>query len=328
MRGMILAGCFSTRLYPLTLEVPKPLVPVVDRPVVDHVMTYLVRQGVDELVINVHYFAAAVETHIGDGAAWGAGMAYLREPELMGSAGAVKQVESLFGSTFVVIGCDDITDVDLHAALAFHRARGAEATIVLVEAEDVSHYGVVVVDHDGRIREFQEKPAPGTARSNLVNTGIYVFEPEVLARIPAGAFYDFGKQVFPKMLADGAGFYGMQQSAYWCDIGTPSEYRRCHFDALAGKVRLRPGDGASVRGTILTGASAHVDPTARLIGPACIGAGSRVGAGASVERSILWENVVVENGAHVRDAVLADGVRVQAGATINGGEHGRNLVLT
>jgi len=324
---MILAGGLSTRLYPLTLDVPKPLVPVLDRPVVDHVIHYLAGHGIDDIIINVHYFADAIESYIGDGSRWDVRMSYLREPELMGSAGAVKQVESRFDSTFVVIGCDDVTDVDLRAALEFHALRRAEATIVLAEADDVSHFGVVVVDADGRIKEFQEKPAPGTERSKLANTGIYIFEPALLARIPAGAFYDFGKQVFPEMLADGARFYAMRQSAYWCDIGTPREYRRGHFDALRGAVELRPRDGATVRDGILIGPGAVVDASARIVAPACIGAGSRIGPNAVVERSVLWDDVIVEKGAVVRDAVLGEGARVSSGSNVAGGEYGKAAVL-
>lgn len=323
MRGMILAGGLSTRLHPLTLDLPKPLVPVYDRPVVDHIIDYLASHGVDDIVINVHYFAAEIESYIGDGARWGVSISYLHEPQLMGSAGAVKQVASHFGETFVVIGCDDVTDVDLSEAVRFHRARGAEATIVLHEAVEVSQYGVVVTDGDGRISGFQEKPRAGTEKSKLVNTGIYVFEPTVLDRIPASTFYDFGKQVFPEMLAAGANFFGMRTASYWCDIGTPAEYRRCHFDALEGRVRLRPRDGAVVRGGVLLGPGTQIDAAARIVRPTSIGARSRVEAGAVVERSILWDDVVIETGATVRDAVLGEGVRVAAGSTVEGGEYGK-----
>lgn len=323
MRGMILAGGLSTRLHPLTLDLPKPLVPVFDRPVVDHIIDYLAGHGVDDIVINVHYFAAEIESYIGDGSRWGVSISYLREPELMGSAGAVKQVASRFDETFVVIGCDDVTDVDLSEAVHFHRARGAEATIVLHEAGEVSQYGVVVTDGDGLIGGFQEKPRPGTEKSKLVNTGIYIFEPSVLERIPAATFYDFGKQVFPEMLAARARFYGMPTSSYWCDIGTPGEYRRCHFDALDGRVRLRPRDGAAVRDGVLLGPETQIDRAAHILRPSSIGARSRIEAGAVVERSILWDDVVIEAGATVRDAVLGEGVRVAAGSTVQGGEYGK-----
>ena len=216
---MILAGGLSTRLYPLTLKLPKPLVPVLDRPVVAHVLDYLRRFEVDDIAINIHYFSDAVRQFVGDGSAWGAQVTYLHETELMGSAGAVKQVAARFTETFAVIGCDDVTTLDLRAAIDFHRAHNATATIVLARATDVSQYGVVVTDDDGRIRSFQEKPAPGTELSKLVNTGVYVFEPAIFGHIPAGEFYDFGKEVFPALQSAGAAFYGLAaEGAYWSDI--------------------------------------------------------------------------------------------------------------
>jgi NDP-sugar pyrophosphorylase family protein len=323
MRGMILAGGLSTRLQPLTNDVPKPLVPVLDRPVVGHVIDYLRRFDVDDIVVNVHYHADAVERFIGDGSDFGVRMSYLREEKLLGSAGAVKQVEDRFQSTFVVIGCDDVTDIDLHAALEFHRARRAEATIVLHEADDVTQYGVVITGADGRITDFQEKPPKGTERSHLANTGIYIFEPSVLARIPSATFYDFGKQVFPEMLGSEARFFGVRQRSYWCDIGTPAEYRRAHFDALAGRVQLTPGRGAVVRDGMMFGLGAAVDGSARIEAPASIGAGCEIGAGAVIESSILWRGVRVGPGARVTNAVLADEVVVEAGSVVDGGEYGR-----
>jgi len=300
---------------------------VLDVPVVDHIIAYLAQHDVDDLVINLHYFADAIESFIGDGSRWKVRMDYLREPELMGSAGAVKQVASRFDETFVVIGCDDITDVDLGAAMAFHRKNNADATIVLAHAEDVRHYGVVVVDDGGRILEFQEKPAPGTERSKLVNTGIYIFEPSVLDRIPPTTFYDFGKQVFPDLLAAGARFFGVRQPGYWCDIGTPNEYRRAHFDALEGRVRLRHREGAVQRDGVLVGPGASVSETARIVGPACIGSGSRIGDGVTIARSILWRDVIVDERASVSDAVLGDLVRVGSSSVVAGGEYGRGALL-
>lgn len=318
---MILAGGLSTRLYPLTLDIPKPLVPVLDRPVVGHVIDYLRSFAVDDIVINVHYFADAVEGYIGDGSRFGVRMHYLREPKLMGSAGAVKQVADWFRETFVVIGCDDVTSIDLAAALAFHRSHEAEATIVCTHAEDVTQYGVVVTDDEGRILEFQEKPRKGEERSNLVNTGVYIFEPALLERIPKDTFYDFGKQVFPDLLAAGGRFFGMRQGAYWCDIGTPSEYRRIHRDALRGLVDLHLEEGARLRDGVLTGSNVVIDESARIEAPACIGAGCRVEAGAAIESAILWSGVVVGAGATVRNAVLAHDIRVEAGSFIEGGEY-------
>ncbi|MBV8340538.1 MAG: NDP-sugar synthase [Candidatus Eremiobacteraeota bacterium] len=320
MKGMILAGGLSTRLYPLTLELPKPLVPVLGRPVVGHVIEYMKRSGVNDIVINVHYFPEAVRAYVGDGGAWGVHVEYLHETQLMGSAGAVRQVADRFPETFVVIGCDDVTDIDLNAAIAFHRDRHAEATIGLAEVADVSHYGAVIVDDRGKIVEFQEKPAPGTARSNLANTGVYIFEPAVLRRIPPKTFYDFGKQVFPELLAAGGAFYGMRQQAYWCDIGTPSEYRRVHRDALTGRIHLELPTGATLSNGVMTGQNANISKAATIESPTVIGAGSSIEQGAHVISSILWDGVHIGAGARVEDAVLGNKARVEAGATIRGGE--------
>ncbi|MDQ6780114.1 MAG: NDP-sugar synthase, partial [Candidatus Eremiobacteraeota bacterium] len=283
--------------------------------------------GVDDVVINVHYFPEAVRAYVGDGARWGVRVTYLHEPELMGSAGAVRAVADRFHETFVVIGCDDVTDIDLAAAIAYHRQRAAEATIVLARVDDVSQYGAVVTGPDGRITGFQEKPARGTERSRNANTGVYIFEPRVLERIPAETFYDFGKQVFPALLAAGAAFYGMSQDAYWCDIGTPAEYRRAHADALHCRVKLRLPEGASLDAGVLRGAGARVSAAAAIGSPACIGARSIVEEGAHVADSILWQDVRVERGAAVRGAVLGSGAVVAANALVEGGEYGRGARL-
>jgi len=323
MKGMILAGGLSTRLYPLTLELPKPLVPVLDEPVVSHVIEYLKRHGVDDLIINVHYFPEAVRGYVSDGSKWGVRIDYLHEPQLMGSAGAVRQVANRFRETFVVIGCDDVTDIDLTAALAFHRERMAEATIVLAEVADISQYGAVIVDATGRILEFQEKPPKGIERSNLANTGVYIFEPALLQRIPEQTFYDFGKQVFPEMLAAGGAFYGMRQQAYWCDIGTPSEYRRVHRDALMGNVKLTPPQRATIVDGVLIGFEAQISPKARVESPSCIGAGCVIEEGARVASSILWDRVHVGAGAQIEDSVLGDAVIVEKDTSIKGQDIGR-----
>ena len=184
MKAMILAGGLSTRLYPLTKEVPKPLVPIAGEPNAGHLMRYLRSFGIEEVAINVHYLADKIVEAFGDGSAFGVKLHYLHEEKLMGSAGAIKQVEDfLSDDTFVIIGCDELTDMRLDALLAFHKKRQALATIALVHADDVSQYGVVIVDAEGRVKDFQEKPTKGTERSNLVNTGVYIFEPAILERV-------------------------------------------------------------------------------------------------------------------------------------------------
>ncbi len=243
---MILAGGLSTRLYPLTKQVPKPLVPVAGIPNAEHVIHYLASHGFDEIAINVHYLADAIVDRLGDGSRFGVRLVYSHEHELLGSAGGVKKLESFFSDgTFVVVGCDDLTDLPLDRLVGFHHEREAIATIGLVECEEVDQYGVVVLDGRGKIVGFQEKPAKGTERSRLANTGIYVFSPEVFGQIPAETFYDFGKQVFPDLQSAGAAFYGYHaRGAYWSDIGTPAEYRRASRDVVLGTVAI-PGTRAS-----------------------------------------------------------------------------------
>lgn len=318
MKAMILAGGLSTRLYPLTKAVPKPLVPVAGVPNAVHLINYLKKYGYDEIAINVHYLADAITQRLGDGSAFGVRLEYLHEPELMGSAGAVKPMEQFFGNdTFVVVGCDDLTDLPLDELVRMHEAKRAVATIGLVERDAVDQYGVVVTDADGWITGFQEKPAPGTERSKLVNTGIYVFSPQIFSRIPAATFYDFGKQVFPELLRDGLPFYGYDaKGAYWCDIGTPGEYRRASADVVNGRFAIpnTRGSGAdptaqiaasaTIDANVYIGARARIGERARIAGPSVIGDEVVVEDGAVIEASIVWEKSRIGAGATLRDTIV------------------------
>lgn len=331
MRAMILAGGMSTRLYPLTKQVPKPIVPVAGEAISGHVMRWLTSFGYDEVAINVFYLAELVERTFGDGSRFGVKLHYLHERELTGSAGALKQMEGWFDSTFVVVGCDDLTDADLGSLVRFHKERGALATIGLVEADEVDQYGVVILDDDGRITGFQEKPAKGTEKSKLANTGIYVFEPAIFERIPAGTFYDFGKQVFPELLRDGLPFYAMQlEGAYWRDIGTPDEYRRATDDVLCGRVDIRGAratgvpksasvaSDARIEGPVRVGEGAQIASAARIVGPSVIGDGVRVGEGATVERTIVWNGSTIGARATLRDTIVGERYVVGDGETLDG----------
>ena len=329
---MILAGGLSTRLYPLTKQVPKPLVPVAGVPNAVHLIRYLKSHGCDQIAINVHYLADAILQALGDGSQFGVRLEYLHEDKLMGSAGALKAMERFFADgTFVVVGCDDLTDLRLDDLLAFHRERDAIATIGLVEREDVSQYGVVVVDERGRITGFQEKPLAGTERSTLVNTGIYAFSPEIFAHIPPGEFYDFGKQVFPALQQAAAAFYGFDaRGAYWCDIGTPGEYRRASYDVVTGhfsipQTRAHGADPTAVVGPLAIvgddvwiGAGARIEDGARIVGPAVIGDRVTVERNASIVRSILWEGASVGSGAQLTEAIVGREYAVAPDAVLEG----------
>ncbi len=329
---MILAGGLSTRLYPLTRQVPKPLVPVAGVPNAEHVIRYLKSYGFDEIAINLHYLPDAIVETLGDGARFGVRLEYSYEPELLGSAGAVKRLAAFFGhETFVVVGCDDLTDLPLDRLLEFHRTRNAVATIGLVECDEVDQYGVVVVDDRGKIVGFQEKPAKGTERSKLANTGIYAFSPEIFTHIPAETFYDFGKQVFPALQAAGAPFYGFDaRGAYWSDIGTPGEYRRATFDVVRGAVSIpqtrangvdptaEMAAGVTIEGPVWIGARARIGAGVRIVGPSVIGDDVRIEPNALVDRSILWEGAVIGAGAILQNTIAGKNYRVEPGMVLDG----------
>ena len=318
MKAMILAGGLSTRLYPLTKQVPKPLVPVAGEPNAVHLIRYLKSYGIDKIAINVHYLAEMIVETLGDGSAYGVELEYLHENVLLGSAGAVEQMKYfLDDAPFVVVGCDDLTDIPLDKLLAFHREKQAIATIGLVEREEVDQYGVVVTAPDGKITGFQEKPPKGTERSKLVNTGIYAFTPEIFDHIPSGVFYDFGKNVFPGLQEAGAAFYGYDaRNAYWCDIGTPGEYRRATSDVLRGVFKL-PGH-PPLNGDVWIGKDTRIAKDASVTGPSVIGDSVEIASGARVERSIIWQGASVGEGAILRDAIVGMNYRVQNGATLDG----------
>ncbi len=313
---MILAGGLSTRLYPLTKQVPKPLVPVVGVPNATHLIRYLASYGFDEIAINVHYLADMIVSVLGDGSAYGVRLEYLHEKELLGSAGAVKQMqEFLSNDSFVVIGCDDLTDMRLDNIVAFHKEKKGLATIGLVEREEVDQYGVVVTDSSGKITGFQEKPAKGTEHSKLVNTGIYVFTPEIFDHIPAGTFYDFGKNIFPALQQSGAAFFGFDaRDAHWHDIGTPAEYRSATSDVLTGKLRI---PGFFVDGTVWIGPRAAVAKSAQIAGPSVIGDRVEIADGAYIERSIIWEGSRIGKNAILRDAIVGMNYEVPPGTCLD-----------
>lgn len=332
MKAMILAGGLSTRLYPLTKQVPKPLVPVAGVANAAHLLHYLKAYGFDEVAINVHYLADAIVAALGDGSQFGVTLRYSYEPELLGSAGGVKKIEDFFGGEpFLVIGCDEVTDLRLDRLVAFHHERQALATIGLVECEDVDQYGVVVVDERGKIVGFQEKPVKGTERSKLVNTGVYFFSPEIFNHIPSGEFYDFGKQVFPSLQAAGERFFGFDaRGAYWADIGTPDEYRRASFDVVCGVVRIPQTEpngiersamlahDVRVEGPVRIGAGVRVDEGVLIIGPSVIDDGVRIEAGARLERTICWRRSTIGARAALRNAIVGTEYAVVSESVLDG----------
>ncbi|TLM99478.1 nucleotidyltransferase family protein [bacterium] len=247
MKAMILAAGVGSRLGHITADTPKPMVPVRGRPVMEHIVNLLRLYEIKDVVANLHYLPEMIMNYFGDGSGHGIRLAYSVEEKLLGTAGGVKTNQWFLDETFLVISGDALTDINLAAFLKFHREKKAVATIALKEVADVEQFGVVITDETGRIRNFQEKPKKEEALSNLVNTGIYIFEPEIFEMIPRGEFYDFGRNLFPLLVERGEPFYGYPMDGYWCDIGTVETYQKACQDVSAGLVRLYDGDDGAFK---------------------------------------------------------------------------------
>lgn len=327
MKAVIMAGGKGTRLRPLTCAIPKPMVPLLGKPVMAYGIELLKRHGIRDIAVTLQHLPDAIRNHFEDGAAYGVHLHYFEEETPLGTAGSVKNAEAFLDETFVVVSGDALTDFDLEPAIRFHRARGAVATIVLTHVENPLEYGVVITDADGRIRRFLEKPGWGEVFSDKVNTGIYILEPCIFSFYEKNREFDFSKDLFPLLMARGEPLYGYVAEGYWSDIGNLAQYRQAQFDLLDGKVNvtlpgreIAPGvraeagvvieDGATVVGPAFLGRDVRVQRGAVIDGYTVIGSGSILKAGASVKRSILWDRVVVEGGAELRGTTLCSRVHV------------------
>ena len=331
MQALILVGGEGTRLRPLTLTVPKPVVPLVDRPFIRYMIDWLARHGVDDVVMACGFLAAGVRDVLGEGEGGRPRLRYVEEPEPRGTAGAMKFAERFLDDRFLALNGDVLTDLDLTKLMELHEQRGATATLALHPVDDPSAYGLVRRTGDGEITEFIEKPGPGEIDTDEVNAGAYVLEKSVLDLIPDGEEVSIEREVFPKLVGDG--LYGRRLEGYWMDIGTPERYLQASWDILERRVetdvagrldaegRLVAPD-AEVSGDAAIEASAMVESRARVgagarIGPrAVIGNGSEIGERATVASSALMHGARVGAGAEVSGAILAGGVEVGEGATV------------
>ena len=337
MKAMALAAGKGTRLFPLTGEIPKPLAPVVDTPIIGHIFGLLAAHGIDEVHVNIHYLADALLEAYGEESQRNGMKVHLnREDELLGTAGGVKRLAPQFDGTFVIVSGDALTDIDIQALVAFHREKGALATIALRRVYDTSEFGVVEIDEDSNIMGFQEKPNPEQAISTLANTGIYVLEPRALEYIPEDTFFDFARDVFPKFLENGERFAGYEGDFYWSDIGTLEAYRQAQYDVLSGKVGVEiPGEkrgeslwvgedaqihpAAKIEGHVLVGRDAVVGRGVTLSGDVTVGTDCWVRPDATIKRSILLPGSMVGDGAYLEDCIVGHGYNVRPGETIRGG---------
>lgn len=312
MKAVILVGGEGTRLRPLTYSVPKPLMPLVNRPFLDHVLNLLREHGITEVVLAVSYRSESFEQAYGSGEHLGVHLTYVREEVAMGTGGAIKNVQSYLtpGETFLVFNGDILTDLDLTAMLRYHRETGSICTISLTPVQDPSQYGVVDMDQSGRILRFTEKPPREEATSDWINAGTYILEPEILGYIPARQHYMVEHGLFPTLLAEGKPLYGYRSKAYWLDIGTPAKYLQANADLLNGRLKsaLQP-QGEELSTGIWAGEGAFIEAAARITGPAVLGEGCKIRAGANIAGPVvLGDNCQVEEEARLQDMVGWDEV--------------------
>ncbi|GII60748.1 mannose-1-phosphate guanyltransferase [Sphaerisporangium krabiense] len=325
MKAVVMAGGEGTRLRPMTANQPKPLLPVVNRPIMEHVLRLLKRHGFTETVVTVQFLAALVRNFFGDGDELGMSLHYATEEIPLGTAGSVKNAaDKLRDERFLVISGDALTDIDLTDMIRFHERNGALVTIGLKRVPNPLEFGIIIVDEQGRVQRFLEKPTWGQVFSDTVNTGVYIMEPEVLDEVAPGTPVDWSGDVFPKLLARGAPLYGYVAGGYWEDVGTHESYLKAQADALSGRVRL-DADGFEMSPGVWVAEGASVDPDAILKGPLYIGGYAKVEAGAELrEYTVLGDNVVVKEGAFLHRAVVHDNVYIGPSAHLRGCVVGKN----
>ena len=320
MRAMVLAAGLGTRLRPLTNEITKPMVPVLDRPVMAHILDLLDRHGFEQVIANLHYFPDSIKQYFGER------LSYRYEEELLGTAGGVRACADFFGDeAFLIISGDALTDIDLGAFVARHREAGGIGTLAVKKVSDTREYGVVLHDREGRITGFQEKPSPEEALSDLGNCGIYIFEPAIFDYFPERPFVDWAQDVFPALLEHDVPFHIHEVRDYWNDVGSLSELRQGTFDALNGELRLRvegrevvPGvtvaedsalpDSVQIDGAVWIGQDVQLGENVRLTGPIVLGDGVRVGDGAQLRESIVLPGTEI-----AAEAILIGAIAGHAG---------------
>ncbi len=352
MKAMILAAGKGTRVRPITYTIPKPLIPILQKPVMEFLVELLRQHGFDQIMVNVSHLANEIESYFRDGQRFGVQIGYSFEGrieengeligEAVGSAGGMRRIQDFspfFDDTFVVLCGDALIDLDLTAAVKWHKEKGAIATIVMksVPRDEVSSYGVVVTDEEGRIKAFQEKPGVEEALSTNINTGIYIFEPEILDYIPSGEEYDIGGQLFPKLVEMGAPFYGIPMDFQWVDIGKVPDYWQAIRSVLLGEVKnvaipgqkVAPGiytglnvavnwDKVDITGPVYIGAMTRIEDGAKIVGPTYIGPNCWVCSGAKVENSVIFEYSRLGPGVRLVDKLVFGRYCVdKTGATID-----------
>ena len=328
MKAVVMAGGEGSRLRPLTSGVPKPLVPVVGKPVMEHILRLLRKHGITDVVVTLQYLGSAIRDYFGDGSDFGVDITYVVEDAPLGTAGSVKNAQEYLTEPFIVISGDALTDIDLGRVMQYHREKGASATIVLTSVANPLEFGVVITNPDGTIKRFLEKPSWGEVFSDQVNTGIYVIEPEVLDLLPPGAVVDWSSDVFPKMLTNAMPLYGYLAPGYWCDIGNIQTYYQANWDALEGRVDVEiPGERR--HGNVWIGENVEIGYDVRINGPAyignecklkagvfvngpvCVGNFSVVDENTKISNSIIWTYSYIGENSRLRQAIVCRHVTIK-----------------
>ena len=328
LKAYVMAAGLGTRLYPLTGRTSKPMVPILNRPVMEHLLHLLRRHGVTEMAANLHYHPDKIRNYFGDGSAFGVELRYNLEHLLLGTAGGASAFRDFFaGDTFVVVSGDGLTDIDLSAFIAAHRENGGIATLAVKQVDDPSLYGVVVHDDAGRIVAFQEKPPASEALSDLCNCGIYAFEPAIFDYVAPDSFVDWAKDVFPALLAADAPFHCWRLETYWNDVGNIEQYRIGNFDALHGRVSVQV-PGREIAPRVWVGQGTDIEEDVRIEPPVLLGAGCLVEAGAElIGPLIIGDGCVVERGAVLEGVIHWDGAKAGQNSHLAGSILGRNVVV-
>jgi len=322
MKAMVLAAGLGTRLRPLTYEITKPMVPVLDRPVMEHILDLLARHSIDRVIANLHYHPESIREYFGER------IEYRFEPELLGTAGGVRGCAEFFGDEpFLVISGDALTDIDLTALAARHNESGGIATLAVKKVADTREYGVVLHDDDGRITGFQEKPEPEEALSDLGNCGIYVFDPRIFEYFPQRPFVDWASDVFPALLEGDVPFHIHEVGEYWNDVGSLAELRQGTFDALHGELRLEI-EGEELRSGVTVAAGSALPEDAEIEAPAWIGAGVRIGSGVRLTGPVaIGDGARIGDGAQLRECIVFPGTEIAAGSILIGAIAGHRGIL-
>lgn len=342
MKAVILVGGKATRLLPITSNIPKAMVPVLNTPFLEHVICHLRRHKITEIILSIGNLAGPIESYFGDGSQLGVKLSYAIENTPLGTAGGIKNAAGSLDEAYVALNGDVFTDLDITALMAVHRRKKAMATIALTRVDDLSSYGVIGTNAEGRVSCFQEKPSPGEAAGNMINAGTYILEPDVLAEIPPGTQVSIEREIFPSLLEQGAPVYAYSSPAYWLDIGTPEKYLQVHYDLLNRKCRqyvldlrheVTIGAGsnlhASVRvtGPVVIGANCSFGSDVTLIGPAVIGDGCRLMENSTVDKSVIWPNIWIGPRVSVKNSIVADRCRLNADSIVEESVLGCNVTV-